>query len=656
MKPRKPMKILETVAPTVVPTLLALAALFSSAEAASSASGAPRVPSARLLDMYAVREGDQYVVHVLASGDISTFLSDRKSGTGSYHLTLDVPALSPSTAKFDVITPFSRRFQVWPMQLGKRIYSRIEIELDSEASSVVGLENPSHLFIRIHRELPPGIQVAVARRAEADAPAAGVGPRGIDEEPSAGAQREPQASREATDAGVGPRGIDDVQPEPVEDAPAADELPPPAESAVEPSEPPEVVATIEAPEDPAGELFFSLFPAPVRQPQTLFNVAAEEPLYADEAPVGIRFGRFAVQPAIDASWIRGDNLLLTSDAPFVDTAYMVRGRVTATLLETVHDLKLAYEARYRDFQEFDLDDKLTHLFDVRSELELSPKARARVSNHFVHGAFEAQEFDPGGEIVASTDPFYRNYAGGVVALDFSERLGFEVQANYNVVRFLDGATEFFDYDTKGFGGTFVYELSPLTSLLGEYVHTVTPEPLERPEAGSVADMFLVGLRGDLTPMLRGEIHAGYATQRFDFASVPQDFGGLVADVSLTRDFGETAALTARAGRRTSPSSFDDNGYYVSNYARLQFISPLARNFRVTLSGSFHLNDYPVPDASAVLRNDDIFSGGAGLAYFFTPLAFLSVDYRHDQRNSNIELFAYSSNTVQFMVGFGFLNR
>jgi hypothetical protein len=335
---------------------------------------------------------------------------------------------------------------------------------------------------------------------------------------------------------------------------------------------------------------------------------------------------------------------------------MVRGRVTATLLESVHDLKLVYEGRYRDFQEFDLEDKLTHLVDLSSELELTPSTRARVSNHFVRGAFESHEFDPGGEVVASTDPFYRNFASGIVAFDVSERLGAEVSASYNVVAFLDGANQFFDYDTRAFGGTFVYELSPIRSLLGEYVRTVTPKPNERPEAGSVADMFLIGLRGELTPLLRGEIHAGYANQRFDYAAVPQHFSGFVADVSLTRDFGDTAALTLRAGRRTSPSAFEENGYYVSNYARAQFIAPFARNFRMTLTAGLYRNDYPVPDPSAVLRDDDILSGGAGLAYFFTPLTFLSVDYRHDQRESNIEQFTYHSNTVQFMVGFGFLNR
>ena len=109
---------------TVTSTLL-LATLALGA----AAFAGPKVPKAKLLDMYALKEGDSYVVHIIADGDISEFLSDRKKGDGTYKLTLDVPALSPLDTKYDVETPFSRRFQVWPMQLGNKIYSRIELEL-----------------------------------------------------------------------------------------------------------------------------------------------------------------------------------------------------------------------------------------------------------------------------------------------------------------------------------------------------------------------------------------------------------------------------------------------------------------------------------------------------------------------------------------------
>jgi hypothetical protein len=77
---------------------------------------------------------------------------------------------------------------------------------------------------------------------------------------------------------------------------------------------------------------------------------------------------------------------------------------------------------------------------------------------------------------------------------------------------------------------------------------------------------------------------------------------------------------------------------------------------LTLSGALYRNDYPVADPDGVFRNDSLVSAGAGVAFFFNPLAFLSVDYRYDRRSSNLELFSYRSNAVQAMVGFGFLNR
>jgi hypothetical protein len=581
--------------------------------ALAAAASAPKVPPARLLDLYAVREGEGYVVHVLANGDISQFSSDRKIAAGSYRLTLDVPAVSPVESKYDVSTPFSRSFHVWPMQLGKRIYSRIEIELEEGASSVVGMENASHLFVRIQREspLPSSSATAVARVPPATAIESGA----------------------EEDSDVPPL----VEPE----------VPAPDEPRGAPSEP----------IDSEDEVrFFSLFPAPARQRQTLFNAGAEDVLDSEEKPLGLRVGRFAVLPSVDFSWIRGNNLLLSSEAPFVANAYLIRGRLGATLLDSEHELELAYEGRYRNFQNFELEKRFTQFADFRTRLEVTPSTGAEISNHFVAGSFESQEFDPGGEVVASTDPFYRNFTRAVLDFELSERFGAEVKGAYNVVEFLDPATDFFDYRMQSIGGAFLYNLTSLTSLLGEYDRLMIPEPLERPEAGSTADVFLFGLRGELTPYLRGQVRAGYAMQRFESASAPQDFSGFVADASLTRDFGEATALTAELGRRTNPSAFEENGYYVSTYGRVQFIGPFARNFRLTATGVIFDNGYPVPEPNGVHRKDQILSGAIGLAYFFAPLSFVSLDYRHDRRNSNLDSFSYRNNALLLMVGFGFLNR
>jgi hypothetical protein len=514
------------------------------------------------------------------------------------------------------------------MQLGGKVYSRIEIELDMEASSVVGLQNASHLFVRIQSDAtPPATSAAVAETTP-----------------------EPELEPPALDT-LEPH----ERPEPPALAPpVSNELTPTGETPAEPPTEvgPPAIETLDASDE---ALFFSLFPTPVREQQTLFNVTPEDVL-PEESLVGFRAGRFAVQPVMDFSWIRGNNLFLQSNAPFVDTGYLLRGRVTMTLLDSMHDLRIAYEGRFRDFETFELQEPFTNFIDVSTRLEVSPRTTASIANHFVRGAFESGEFDPGGEVVASVDPFDRNYTQGVFGVELSERLGLEVHGSFNRVEFLTPTTEFFGYENRELGGAFLYNLSPLTSLVGEYVRTGIPSSADRPVSESSGDMFLFGVRGELTPLLRGEARFGYASQRFVSALVPQDFAGFVAEVDVTRDLGERAALTLNAGRRTSLSAFEANSYYVSSYGRFQFITPVGQRLRVTATAAIFGNAYPVAVSTETERSDRIFSGAAGLAYFFTPFTYVSVDYRHDQRSSNLGEFAYRNDALQLMVGVGFSSR
>ena len=146
---------------TVTRTLLF--ATLSLSILGTAAFAEPQTELAKILDMFAVREADVYTVHIIADGDISEFSSALEQRESFYKLTLDVPALPPLDTEYEVETPFSRRFQVWPMQLEKKLYSRVEIELDMDASAVVGALNASHLFVRIQRE---GAIVASAPEAD----------------------------------------------------------------------------------------------------------------------------------------------------------------------------------------------------------------------------------------------------------------------------------------------------------------------------------------------------------------------------------------------------------------------------------------------------------------------------------------------------------
>lgn len=624
---------------TVTSTLLLVTLVLTGVSLAK-----PRMPGAKILDMYAVKEGDSFVVHIIADGNISEFLSDRKTGDGTYKLTLDVPALSPLNTQYDIDTPFSRRFEVWPMQLGKKIYSRVELELDTDTSSVVGVENESHVFVRIQKE---GALVVPTARA--------VPTVAVESEPQLTAPTEPAAAEPGVAVTV--LGVLPVEEPPFSEDSDGDEVEPapPATPLVADA------ADSDDPEKATGsadeELFFNLFPAPVRARQTLFNVAPIEDTFAAESVAGIRVGRFAIQPSVDASYIRGSNLLLLNDETFSDNALMVRGRIVASLLDSVNELKIAYEGRYRDFETFTLEDRYTNVFDINTTIETSPRSSFALTNHFIHGSFESQEFDPGGEVVASTDPFYRNMTDGTFDMEISERLGAEISGRFNRVEFLEPGSDFFSYDATTFGGGILYNLSPLTSLVGEYLNTRTRPDLSRPEATSDGHLVLFGMRGEITPLLRGRIRAGFAKQSFPAGARPLEYNGFVADVSLAREFGEQTALNVTVGRRTTPSAYEQNGFYVSNYGTARFVVPIAEKLRFSASGVVFGSDYPLADLETGLeRNDTSLSSALGVSYFFTPLSYFSVDYRYDRRRSTLDQFSYRNNAVQFMVGFGFLNR
>ena len=629
---------------TVSALLLATLALGAAAFAG------PKVPKTKLLDMYAAKEGDSYVVHIVADGDISEFLSDRKQGDGTYKLTLDVPALSPLESKYNVETPFSRRFQVWPMQLGNKIYSRVEIELDNEVSSVVGVENQAHLFVRIQLEKAV-VPSALARTAPPQPP---------QEDLSSAEAGRPGRPDVMAPVAITALGVLPLEPQPTEDSdgepvgplgPMGND-PAGVDSGV--SDNADEGDTLSS--GAGNELFFNLFPTPLGDQQTLFNVIPFDDIVPNEAVIGIRVGRFALLPSIDASYVRGSNLLLQSENTFRDNALLVRGRLAAVLLDSANEFEISYEARYRDFERFDLQDNFTNVVDVNAKFMTTPRSSITFGNHFVHGAFESPEFDPGGEIVASADPFYRNRVQGIYAMELSERLGSEISGSFNRVQFTEAANDFFNYDQTKLGVSVLYSLSPLTRLVGEYVRATTRPDQTRPQAESHADVVMFGLRGEITPLLSGRVRIGYTNQTSE-QSVAQSYRGFVAEVGLKRQFGTASALGFTVGRRTSPSAFQENGSYLSNYGTAKFVAPIVEKLRFSANAAFFGNNYPLPDvATGIDRRDRAFGVSVGVAYFWTPLSYLSVDYRHDRRDSNLDSFSYRNNAVQFMVGFGFLNR
>ena len=662
---------------TVTRTLLF--ATLSLSILGTAAFAEPQTELAKILDMFAVREADVYTVHIIADGDISEFSSALEQRESFYKLTLDVPALPPLDTEYEVETPFSRRFQVWPMQLEKKLYSRRAVasavvdrahhtgahhtgatqqllaqDPEPAPPTAVGALNASHLFVRIQRE---GAIVASAPEADPVSTTAEL----ITAEPITA---EPITAEPIT--------AEPITQEPITQEPDAQQLlaqdpepAPPTAVAPPTQEPPfsedsdggadDSRVTALVPGD--NELFLNLFPKPEGDQQTLFNAIPVDEGSGTNVR-GIRVGRFALTPSVTASYMAGTNLLFKSkdDVPD-DRALLVSWRVGASLLDSLNTLNFTYEGRYRDFKSFQIEKRTTNVLDFNTSIAPSPRSTFAINNHFIAGSFESHEFDPGGEVVGNADSFYRNFTDGTFSMDVSERLGMEISGSFNRVAFLEPTSDYFDYDASSFGGAVLYHLSPLTSIVGEYASIRTRPDLTRPEAASDGNVLLVGLRGEITALIRGRIRAGFLSQTLTAGATPQSFRGFVADARLSREFGRETSLVLDFGRRTNPSAFQENGFYTSNYGSARFVAPIAEKLRFSISTSYFANRYPLSDiVTDSARLDRTLSSAVGISFFFTQLSYFSVDYRRDKRHSSLDRFDYLNNAVQFMLGFGFLNR
>ncbi|HLE22648.1 MAG TPA: hypothetical protein VJB88_16195, partial [Vicinamibacteria bacterium] len=213
----------------------------------------------RLLNMFAKSEADLFEVHIVADGDISGFKTTRRKGPDSYRLTIDVPALSPVDTKYDVQTPFTRSFEMWPMKLGDAVYSRIILELDLEASSVVSQERPTRILIKISRS-SPAAYAGTASGNDGVVEPSSVAP------PAPGPVGDVNEASEATEGAPGPKVEVGAVPAPADGTQATPPQPPSA-----PENPSDATAPVPSPDPPVAEMgddpeaqgeFISLFPAP----------------------------------------------------------------------------------------------------------------------------------------------------------------------------------------------------------------------------------------------------------------------------------------------------------------------------------------------------------------------------------------------------------
>lgn len=143
----------------------------------------------------------------------------------------------------------------------------------------------------------------------------------------------------------------------------------------------------------------------------------------------------------------------------------------------------------------------------------------------------------------------------------------------------------------------------------------------------------VGLRGELTPKLTGEVQVGYIQFSPD-AGNDEDSFGLKANLTFAISPKTNLALDANSqyGYSALGSTYQDTG--------LTFRFDTAISANLTLKGNLFWHNY---DYVTTVQNDDYYGGQVAGTYAFNEHAELTASYSYSDNDSNLAIYSFKQN-------------
>ena len=395
--------------------------------------------------------------------------------------------------------------------------------------------------------------------------------------------------------------------------------------------------------------------APAQEMTSSTGEVGMTPVNTDEA---ISVGPFIFSPALQLSWQYRDNIFFTPDNEIADQVYLARARLLFEVPVYESYIRFSYTPQYRDYKDYELEDKWQHFFDAAAAFEFSSGLTLNLAYSYIIGNLETREIDPGGEVFFGDRRFDKQWAkvGGDYWITGRDGLVFNV--SWEDLDHEDPRL-FYDYTrlTGGFG--WLHQLSPIMVMDVKYgiidfdAHN---SPFENNDyRDSLSHDLTVGFRGQINPVIATELRVGYRVITYDpQPDEPQveDFKGAIVNGFISWDLAHGSLLRLDLLRIPYPSAFGDNANYLASGVSLMYGLNRGNVFG-QVRARFQNNDYSRPDRiTGEDRSDDIYTLGVGLGYRFTYYFSLWGAYLYEDRDS---LYRYSYTTNIFSLGlvFGF---
>jgi len=372
----------------------------------------------------------------------------------------------------------------------------------------------------------------------------------------------------------------------------------------------------------------------------------------------IPVGPFIFSPALQLAWQDRDNIFFTPDNEVQDQLILAKARLLFEVPIYESYFRFSYTPQYRDYKDYELDDKWQHFFDTAAAFEFSSGLTLNLAYGYIIGNLETREVDPGGELYWGDSRFDKQQAqlGGDYWI--TGRDGIIFNASWEDLEREDPDL-FYDYTrlTGGFG--WLHQLSPI--LVMDVKYGITDFDAHNSPDGnndfrdSISHDITLGFRGQLSPVVATELRVGYAVIEYDpQPGEPQveDFEGAIVNGFISWDLAHGSLIRLDLLRMPYPSAYGDNANYLASGASLMYSLDRGHIFG-QLRGRYQNNDYTQPDPiTGEDRSDDIYTWGVGLGVRFTDYLSLWGSYLYEDRDTLYE-YSYTINTFTLGLGVGF---
>ena len=382
---------------------------------------------------------------------------------------------------------------------------------------------------------------------------------------------------------------------------------------------------------------------------------SEVGVHSDEA---IPVGPFIFSPALQLAWQDRDNIFFTPDNEIRDQLILAKAQLLFEVPVYESYLRFSYTPQYRDYKDYELEDKWQHFFDAAAAFEFSSGLTLNLAYSYIIGNLETREVDPGGEVYWGDRRFDKQWAriGGDYWI--TGRDGLVYNLSWEDLEY-DDPELFYDYTRLTGGIGWLHQISPIFVMDVKYgimdfdAHDTAFESNNFRD--SVSHSLTVGFRGQISPVVATELRVGYGVMQYDpQPDEPQveDFKGAIVNGFISWNMAHGSVLRLDLLRMPYPSAFGDNANYLASGASLAYNLDRGNLFG-QLRGRFQNNDYSRPDRiTGEDRSDDIYTVGVGLGYRFTYYLSLWGTYLYEDRQS-LYRYSYTINTFTLGLVVGF---